>query len=66
MLRNLLNQEVDVQCWLTALNDGNLHIATYGSVATKKGYFAVVFYTKERILQFQSPCDCHPDFIMSC
>eukprot|EP00957_Ditylum_brightwellii_P128001 9761837-Ditylum_brightwellii.AAC.1 len=65
MLRNLLNQAVDAQYWTAALNDGRVHIATDGLVATKKGYFEVIFHTEERTLWFQSPCDCHQDYIMS-
>eukprot|EP00957_Ditylum_brightwellii_P056085 4251143-Ditylum_brightwellii.AAC.1 len=41
-------------------NQGEVHIATDGSVAGKKGYFTVVFHTEHEMLRFQGPCNGSP------
>eukprot|EP00957_Ditylum_brightwellii_P092879 7071039-Ditylum_brightwellii.AAC.1 len=49
--------EVDVDYWIGALNNGSATIATDGSVADQKGYFATVFHTDNRTIWLQGPCD---------
>eukprot|EP00957_Ditylum_brightwellii_P126124 9614785-Ditylum_brightwellii.AAC.1 len=41
LLGNLHTDGVDPEYWIQAISDGNVTIATDGSVAQKKGYFAV-------------------------
>eukprot|EP00957_Ditylum_brightwellii_P107260 8184158-Ditylum_brightwellii.AAC.1 len=48
LLGNLCAEAVDVDYWINTINAGAVTIATDGSVAEKKGYFATVFYTTER------------------
>eukprot|EP00957_Ditylum_brightwellii_P119645 9128541-Ditylum_brightwellii.AAC.1 len=56
MLGNLKSAEVDVDYWIDALNHGNVTIATDGSVAAQRGYFAMVLHTDQQQLCFQGPC----------
>eukprot|EP00957_Ditylum_brightwellii_P041918 3174944-Ditylum_brightwellii.AAC.1 len=49
----------------TTLNKGKVTVATDGSVAEKKGYFAVVFHTEDKEIPFQGSCDCVPQLISS-
>jgi hypothetical protein len=48
-LGNLHHQQVNVDYWTTALQQGEVHIATDVLVAGKKGYFAVVFHTEHEM-----------------
>eukprot|EP00957_Ditylum_brightwellii_P038884 2938520-Ditylum_brightwellii.AAC.1 len=41
-------------------HEGNVSIASDGSVATKRGYYAVVLHTETEILRFQGPCNGAP------
>eukprot|EP00957_Ditylum_brightwellii_P020363 1536614-Ditylum_brightwellii.AAC.1 len=45
---NLQQQEIDLDYWQAALYRGDVHIATDGFVAQKRGYYAVVFYTGDK------------------
>eukprot|EP00957_Ditylum_brightwellii_P173406 13203344-Ditylum_brightwellii.AAC.1 len=45
---------------MAQLQAGNVSIASDGSVATKRGYYAVVFHTETETLCFQGPCDGAP------
>eukprot|EP00957_Ditylum_brightwellii_P075960 5774340-Ditylum_brightwellii.AAC.1 len=51
--------------WMTVLNKCHVKIATVGSVAQRKGHFAVMIHTKDETLEFQGLCDCHPDLLSS-
>eukprot|EP00957_Ditylum_brightwellii_P019809 1494460-Ditylum_brightwellii.AAC.1 len=48
-----------------ALHCRDIHIATDGSVAHKRGYYVVVFYTDGKVLKFQGPCDGSPILVTS-
>eukprot|EP00957_Ditylum_brightwellii_P013974 1054500-Ditylum_brightwellii.AAC.1 len=50
-------EDVDVNYWIDTINAGAVTIATDGSVADKKGYFAVVLFTTEQTIRYQGPCD---------
>eukprot|EP00957_Ditylum_brightwellii_P199357 15195621-Ditylum_brightwellii.AAC.1 len=41
LLGNLHTDDVDLEYWIQAISNGKVTIATDGSVAQKKGYFAV-------------------------
>ena len=64
-LGNLDPTEVDVEYWLNALQEGSVNIASDGSVAKGKGYYALLLKMKDRQLQFQGPCDCDPQLVSS-
>eukprot|EP00957_Ditylum_brightwellii_P113565 8658882-Ditylum_brightwellii.AAC.1 len=57
---NLQQQEIDLNYWQAALRCRDVHIATDGSVAQKRGYYAVVLHTDDKVLKFQGPCDGSP------
>eukprot|EP00957_Ditylum_brightwellii_P010104 763619-Ditylum_brightwellii.AAC.1 len=59
-LGNLHYQQIDVDYWISALQQGQVHIATDSSIADRKGYFVVVFHTDTQMLQFQGPCNGLP------
>eukprot|EP00957_Ditylum_brightwellii_P203698 15335827-Ditylum_brightwellii.AAC.1 len=63
LLGTLLDNNIDTDYWIKALNDNKVTIATDGSVADKKGYFAVVLHMDKALLRFQSPCDCHSSLV---
>eukprot|EP00957_Ditylum_brightwellii_P035264 2674672-Ditylum_brightwellii.AAC.1 len=48
--------EVDIEYWIDVLNKGLVTIATDGSVANWKGYYATVMHTDQKQLGFQGPC----------
>eukprot|EP00957_Ditylum_brightwellii_P091099 6935725-Ditylum_brightwellii.AAC.1 len=54
---NLQQKEIDLDYWQAALRCRDVHIATDGSVAQKRGYHAVVFHTDDKVLKFQGPYD---------
>jgi hypothetical protein len=64
-LGNLLDQQIQAEYWMTQLQEGTVSIASDGSVATKRGYYAVVFHTETEILRFQGPCDGAPALMSS-
>ena len=57
LLGNLHADNVDPEYWIQAISNGIVTIATDGSVAQKKGYFAVVFHTDNKSICYQGPCD---------
>eukprot|EP00957_Ditylum_brightwellii_P186441 14194927-Ditylum_brightwellii.AAC.1 len=57
---NLQQQEIDLDYWQVTLCCIDVHIATDGSMAHKRGYYAVIFHTNDKILKFQGPCDTSP------
>eukprot|EP00957_Ditylum_brightwellii_P074488 5659951-Ditylum_brightwellii.AAC.1 len=57
LLGNLRVEDMDVNYWITAINAGAVMIATDGSVADKRGYFAVVLFTTEQTIRYQGTCD---------
>eukprot|EP00957_Ditylum_brightwellii_P178174 13570495-Ditylum_brightwellii.AAC.1 len=65
LLGNLCTEDVDVDYWINVINAGAVMIATDGSVADKKGYFATVLYTMERTIRYQGPCDRAKDLMTS-
>eukprot|EP00957_Ditylum_brightwellii_P006312 478922-Ditylum_brightwellii.AAC.1 len=60
-----ITKQVNADYWITALQQGEVHIATNGSVAGKKGYFAIVFHTEHEMLRFQGPCNRSPALMSS-
>eukprot|EP00957_Ditylum_brightwellii_P041629 3153032-Ditylum_brightwellii.AAC.1 len=62
---NLAPTEVDVEYWLNTLQEGSVNIASDGSVAKRKGYYALLLKIKDRQLQFQGPCNYDPQLILS-
>eukprot|EP00957_Ditylum_brightwellii_P189893 14456438-Ditylum_brightwellii.AAC.1 len=64
-LDNLLDQQINAEYWMTHLQEGNVSIASNGSVATKKGYNAVVFHTETETLRFQGLCNGAPALMSS-
>eukprot|EP00957_Ditylum_brightwellii_P071546 5439548-Ditylum_brightwellii.AAC.1 len=65
LLGNLNAQNVDPNHWLTAINNVEVMIATDGSVAEQKGYFAVTLHTENEQIWFEGPCDCNKALITS-
>eukprot|EP00957_Ditylum_brightwellii_P051860 3932809-Ditylum_brightwellii.AAC.1 len=57
ILGNVQAAEVNSECWIDTLNRGLVTIATDGSVANQKGYYATVMYTDKKQLRFQGPCN---------
>eukprot|EP00957_Ditylum_brightwellii_P172747 13150895-Ditylum_brightwellii.AAC.1 len=57
LLGTLQAEQIDPSFWIQALNNDKVMIATNGSVAHMKGYFAVVFHTDNKTICFQGPCD---------
>jgi hypothetical protein len=57
LLGNLHTDNINPDYWIQAITEGTVTIATDGSVAKRKGYFAVVFHTDESTIRFQGPCD---------
>eukprot|EP00957_Ditylum_brightwellii_P121223 9244615-Ditylum_brightwellii.AAC.1 len=55
LLGSLHTDDVDLEYWIQAISDRKATIATDGSVAQKKGYFAVVFYTDNKAIPYQGP-----------
>eukprot|EP00957_Ditylum_brightwellii_P133162 10152998-Ditylum_brightwellii.AAC.1 len=45
---NLQQQEIDLDYWQAALCCRDVHIAIDGSIAQKRGYYAVVFHTNDK------------------
>eukprot|EP00957_Ditylum_brightwellii_P065527 4970613-Ditylum_brightwellii.AAC.1 len=45
LLGTLQAENVDPEYWVQALNEGQVTIATDGSVTHEKGYFVVMFHT---------------------
>eukprot|EP00957_Ditylum_brightwellii_P005395 411557-Ditylum_brightwellii.AAC.1 len=64
ILGTLDTDNINVDYWIRAINDGKVTIAIDGSMAQQKGYFATVLHTDERQLQFQGPCNCYPCLIL--
>eukprot|EP00957_Ditylum_brightwellii_P090566 6897145-Ditylum_brightwellii.AAC.1 len=56
LLGNLKTEEVNVGYWIEVINTGIVTIATNGSVADRRGYFATVLHTEEKSIHFQGPC----------
>eukprot|EP00957_Ditylum_brightwellii_P160022 12180902-Ditylum_brightwellii.AAC.1 len=57
LLGNLKIKYVDVGYWIEAINTGIVTIVIDGSVADRKGYFAMVLHTEKKSIHFQGPCD---------
>eukprot|EP00957_Ditylum_brightwellii_P097392 7417936-Ditylum_brightwellii.AAC.1 len=65
LLGNLHADNVGPEYWIQAISDGIVIIAIDGSVAQKKGYFAVVFHTNNKSICFQGPCDGNDSLMTS-
>eukprot|EP00957_Ditylum_brightwellii_P043864 3326131-Ditylum_brightwellii.AAC.1 len=57
ILGNLQVAEVNAEYWIDALNKGLVTIATDGSVANQKGYYATILHTDQKQLRFQGQCN---------
>eukprot|EP00957_Ditylum_brightwellii_P171687 13070123-Ditylum_brightwellii.AAC.1 len=65
LLGNLHADDVDPEYWIQAISNGKVAIATDGSVAQKKVYFAVVFHTDNKCIRYQGPCDGNASLMTS-
>eukprot|EP00957_Ditylum_brightwellii_P059630 4526617-Ditylum_brightwellii.AAC.1 len=64
-LGNLDPTAIDVEYWHNALQEGSVNIASDGSVAKGKGYYALLLKSKNRQVKLQGPCDCDPQLVLS-
>eukprot|EP00957_Ditylum_brightwellii_P013799 1039661-Ditylum_brightwellii.AAC.1 len=65
LLDTLKAEEVNPDYWINAITEGQVTIAMYGSVAHKKGYFAVIFHSADKSIHFQGPCDGNSSLMTS-